>query len=331
MFQGSQNRDALSLFLVTLRALAPLFLLIVLGCGLKRARVLHAAHVPTLNGLVINVTMPALVVMGLLNAPTLPRQALALPVALLAAQAVTMLLAWGVGRAAHLPSPMRGALMMVGVFGNTGFLGYPITLALHPAQFPEGILLDQFGMSIAQYLSAPLIGARLGSAGGVGHDGRATALRFLRSPLFIALAFGTLARLTPWPPVLIQTPAAGDVGAVLGKCLTYLGQGTTPIVLLALGASLRPGAGKSYAGPLLLASALKLVACPLAMALACRALGLHGALLGEGLLMAAMPTAVMASVLSAEHDLAGDFAISVAFGSTVLAALTVPLMLALLR
>ncbi len=321
----------MSLFLVTLRALAPLFLLIVLGYGLKRARVLHTSHVPTLNGLVINVTMPALVIMGLLGAPSLPRQALALPVALLAAQAVTMGLAWGIGRAARLASPVRGALMVVGVFGNTGFLGYPITLALHPALFPEGILLDQFGMTIALYLCAPLIGARLGSAGGTGHDGRATALRFLRSPLFLSLAFGTLARLVPWPPALLHAPAVRDVGEVLGRCLTYLGQGTTPIVLLALGAALRPGAGRAYAAPLLLASGLKLVACPLAMWLACRLMGLHGPLLTEGVLMSAMPTAVMASVLSAEHDLEGDFAVSVAFGSTVLAAVTVPILLAVLR
>ena len=44
-----------------------------------------------------------------------------------------------------------------------------------------------------------------------------------------------------------------------------------------------------------------------------------------------MPTGVLASVLCAEHDLAGDFAVSVSFGSTVLAAITLPLVLSLLR
>lgn len=46
----------MALFPTVLRALAPLFLLIVLGNVLRRVRVLHAAHVPILNGLVINVT-----------------------------------------------------------------------------------------------------------------------------------------------------------------------------------------------------------------------------------------------------------------------------------
>ncbi|MBV9850115.1 MAG: AEC family transporter [Armatimonadetes bacterium] len=321
----------MSLFLITLRALAPLFLLILLGYGLKRARLLHAAHVPVLNGLVVNVTLPALIVRGLATTPRLPHGAMQLPLALLGAQAVTMALAWLLGRAGRFSSPVRGALLVVGVFGNTAFLGYPMTLALHPDQFPAGILLDQFGMTVVLYLGAPLIGAHFGTAGGAGRDARATTLRFLRSPVFLGLAAGAAARLIPWPPAWLGALWVRDVGQVVGQCLTYLGQGTTPVVLLALGAALRPGAGRRFVRPLLLAAALKLVVCPLAMWGLCRALGLHGGLLAEGLLMAAMPTAVMASVLSAEHDLEGDFAVSVAFSSTVLSALSVPLALSVLR
>lgn len=319
------------LFLVTLRALTPLFLLIVLGYGLKRVRLLHPAHVPVLNGLVVNVTLPALIVRGLVMAPALPHQALALPLALLAAQAVTMAAAWIVGRMTRLPSPMRGALMVVGVFGNTGFLGYPMTLALHPARLPEAILLDQFGMTIALYLSAPLIGAKFGTRGGTIHDTRATILRFLRSPLFLSLLVGSAIRLIPWPVFLLHSPLMQSLGTIIGTCLKYLGQGTTPVVLLALGAALRLGAGRTYAVPLVIASALKLVVCPLSMWMLCHALSLRGTLLAEGMLSASMPTAVMASVLSAEHDLEGDFAVSVAFGSTVIAAITVPIVLATLR
>ena len=272
-----------------------------------------------------------MIVMGLVNAPTLPRGALRLPLALLAAQGVTMALAWAVGRLGRFPPPVRGALMVVGAFGNSGFLGYPMTLALHRNEFPAAILMDQFGMTIAMYLSVPLIGARLGTAGGSRQGEAASFLRFLRSPLFLALMAGTAARLIPWPPALTHAPAIASIGQVVGQCLTYLGQGTVPVVLLALGVALRPSAGRAYVGPLLLASALKLVACPLAMWAVCRALGLRGELLAEGLLIACMPTSVTASVLCAEHDLAGDFAVGATFGTTVLSALTMPLILSLLR
>ncbi len=51
----------------------------------------------------------------------------------------------------------------------------------------------------------------------------------------------------------------------------------------------------------------------------------------DGVLEAAMPTAVMASVLSGQNDMEGDFAVGVVFVSTVLSAVTIPLLLTLLR
>ena len=122
----------MTLFPIVLRALAPLFLLIVLGSLLRRARVLHTAHVPVLNGLVVQVTLPALIFLALTRASALPASDACLPVAFWLAEAVTMALAYALGRLARLPRPALGALLIVGVFGNTAFLGYPITLSLLP-------------------------------------------------------------------------------------------------------------------------------------------------------------------------------------------------------
>lgn len=325
----------MSLFLLTLRALAPLFLLILLGYGLKRARILHTAHVPVLNGVVVNLTLPALVVLGLARAPRLPLSEALLPLALLLAQIITLAAAFALGRGLRLPGPTLGATLIVGAFGNTGFLGYPMTLALLPVRFPDAILLDQFGMTILLYLSAAVIGARLGSgqAGAAGLPGqeRAAILKFLRSPLFLSLVVGSLARVIPWPHALLSLPAVQWVGSVMAQCLTYLGQGTTPVVLLALGVALRPGAARLHLRPLLLSSALKLLLCPLAMWALCLAFGLSGDRLRVGVLLAAMPTAVVASVLCGQHELEGDYAVGAVFASTVFSALSVPLLLSILR
>jgi len=143
----------MSLFGVVLRALAPLFLLILLGSVLKKARVLHMGHVPIFNGLVLNVTLPALIFLALTRAPSLPASDAGLPVALWLAEAVTMTAAYSLGRLLRLPPAALGALMLVGVFGNTAFLGYPVTLSLLPRQFPAAVLLDEFGCVIALYSS----------------------------------------------------------------------------------------------------------------------------------------------------------------------------------
>jgi len=322
----------LPLFAAILTALAPPFLLILLGWGLKRARVLHPAHVPILNGLVVQVTLPALVLHGLLNAPHLS-PALALPVlAAFGAEAATAAVIYGVGRAMRLTPGVLGAILLVGVYGNTGFIGYPLTLALLPGQFPVTILIDQFGMNIPMYLSAALLGAQMGGGKNTSGGGRRGAiLRFLRSPLFLSAVLGIVLRLVPVPPTLAGFPLLRAAGEVAGKCLEYLGQGTTPLVLLALGVALRPGAAGGRMGPLALACGCKLLVGPLAMWGLCRLLGLGGEVRMDGVLEAAMPASVMASVLAGQNDMEGDFAVGVVFVSTVLSAVTVPLLLTWLR
>jgi predicted permease len=318
----------MALFFLVLRALAPLFLLIVLGSFLRRARVLHAAHVPILSGLVVNVTLPALIFLALTRAPSLPASDARLPAALWMAEAATMLLAYGLGRRLRLPRTAVGALMIVGVFGNTAFLGYPITLALLPGQFPAAVLLDEFGAVIVLYLCGAVIGSAFGSHGG---DWRGATLRFARSPLFLSVMAGLAARLLPWPHALSALPGVQAIGGALSQCLVYLSQGTTPLILLAVGVALQPRAALAAPGAALLPCLLKLVVCPLAMWGACRLLGFHGDLLRVGILQAAMPTSVLASVLCAHNDMEGALAVGVVFLTTTLSFLSLPLMLSLLH
>ncbi len=315
------------LYTAILTALAPPFLLILLGAGLKRLGVLLPAHVPLLNGLVLNVTLPALVVVGLLHAPPLsPR--LALPVlALVASEAAALGLIWGSGRGLRLPRATLGAVLLTGVFGNTGFIGYPLTLALFPAQFPAAILLDQFGMTLPMYLTAALLGARLGSGG----EHRAAMGRFFRSPIFLSAVIGLALHSVPVPPALAHSPLPGRLEAVLMQCLGYLGQGTTPLVLLALGAALRPGAALKQPKALVLACTVKLLVVPLVAWTLCRVFHIGGGVRAETVLQAAMPAAVVAAVLAGQNDLEGDFAVGVVFAATVLSALSIPLLLTVLR
>lgn len=327
----------MNLYASTLQALAPLFALILLGYALKRRRILHSSHVPIMNGLVLNITLPALVIHGLAAAPSLPWRDALPAVAAFFAELVVMLLALGICTLVRLPRPTVGMVILVGSFANTGFLGYPMTLALLKDQMPSAILLDQFGMSVPLFLSAALIGGYFGPAGG-GRDGagiqfggrRERTVGFVGSPLFFSMILGLSARLVPWS-VLAKIPGERAVGELITDCLTYLAEGTIPIVLLALGASLRPNALRGDLRPIVIASLLKLFALPMVAYLFCTLFGLRGDILRLGLLQTSMPTAVMASVLCAQNDLDGDTAVAIVFITTVLSALTVPLLLGTFR
>ena len=328
-------------FTSTLHALAPLFALILIGFWLKTRRILHASHVPVMNGLVINVTMPALIIHGLASAPTIPLFDMLPAVSAFAAELTVMALAYGLGVACRLPRCTIGMLMLIGVFPNTGFLGYPMVLALFKDQMPSAIILDQFGEAVPLVISALIIGPWLGGqksleeqTGTALHRLAAHAVRVvktLRTPLTYSLGIGIALRIIPWPAAMLEAPWVREICEVLMQILQYLAQGTVPIVLLALGVSLRPGSLKGDPRPIAIASVLKLFIVPLVAYAVARELGLHGDLLHVTVLQCAMPTAVMASVYAAQSDLDGDKAVGIVFLTTVLSAVTVPLLLGLLH
>lgn len=317
-------------YAASLQALAPLFILILVGYGLKRARLLHAAHVPVMNNLVVSVTMPALVVYGLATAKTLPLAAAKPVIAMLATEFAIMLAIAALARFVKVSRTAFGCMLMVGAFGNTGFLGYPMTLALMKPAFPIAILIDQFGLSVPLYLGAALIGSSYGQLAGA-----ATRLelmtRFLRSPLFLAVVLGVGCRVIPWPIHLLNIPLIKDVGHTVGQCLVYLGQGTIPLVLLAFGVSLKPVGARSALPEIVIACVMKLVASPIIIWGICRLLNAPVELRSVAVLLAAMPTSVMSSVLCAQNGLDGETAVSVVFITTVISFVSVPLMLTLLR
>lgn len=338
--------DIFSTLLTVLRVLAPLFLLILLGALLRRRGVIPAAAVPTLNGIVINVTLPALIVLALVKAPRLPAAYITATLTLLFAEMVVLGCAAALGALLRLPRPTRGALMMTAAFGNTGFLGYPIALArpLLADLFPLVVLQDQFGMQFPMYIAAAFVGGACGgpsqqhpgtrrdAPGAARRSRRHALLRLLRSPLFLAVLTGLAIRVIPWPKALLELPASATIGGIVAQTLTYLGQGTTPVVLLALGAALRPGAIRRDPLPVFLSCALKLVALPLIAWGIGRALGIHDpGQMSSTIEQAAMPTAVVCSVLCTQYAMEGDLAVGIVFTSTVFSAVTVPLALALLR
>lgn len=323
-----ETSGVLTLFAATLQALAPLFGLIALGYLLKRARVLHAAHAPVLNGLVVNATLPALVLHSLLHAGPIPRSSAWLPFLVIGSELLVGCCVFAVSRAFRLSRAEQGSAILVGVFGNTGFLGYPITLALMPAVFTSAVLIDNFGMAVPLYCTAPIIGAAFGAAQG---NSREMLKRVARSPILIAAVTGILLRQFPLPPQITHDMLLSDIGAAIDKCLTYLGQGTTPLVLLALGLSLQPGAVKKYAVPLILTNTAKLILEPLIVWPLCRFVGLSAEQTALTVMIAAMPTSVMASVLSGQYDLAGEFAVATVFTTTLLSAIAIPIWLTLLR
>jgi hypothetical protein len=151
--------------------------------------------------------------------------------------------------------------------------------------------------------------------GGLGRVG----LELIKNPLILACVVGMAlsALKLPLPGVLLDL-------------LTILGKAALPLGLLAVGAGLRfHGIGASTL-PVALASLAHLVALPLAAYGCARLLGVEGPSVTTALIYTAIPVSVSAFILARQMGGDHDVMALIITAQTVLSALTMPLVLALL-
>lgn len=312
-----------------LSALMPLFALIGLGYALRCWKVLHHEHVPVLNGLVLDVLLPASILKALLQAPALSQKLIVLPVLFWIGDGLIIAAGFLVGRRYGVDRKTLGAMLLVGAFGNTAFLGYPLGQALLPHQFPATVIIDQFGMMPMVYPIAIILSAWCGAAGGEGIP--AALLRFARGPLFLSIVVAIVLRQITVPVSFAHLPFVASIVGQVWQCIIYLSQATTPVVLLALGVVLQPRSD-GVSNPLLfLAGLIKLLVLPFLIWALCRAVGVNGEMRMAAIMQGAMPSAVLTAVLSAQLCMDGRFAARAVFITTALSAITLPLIITLLR
>jgi predicted permease len=310
-----------------LKAIAPLFGLIVIGYLAKRFRVLHVTDSQVLNRFVVEITLPAFIFSAVIK-HSLEAVYARLPIAMWIAQTAALILVFLSSRLFKLSKPQIGALMLVATFGNTGFLGYPLTTALFPARLPASVILDQFGMSLWLYPGALLLAAYYGRSGG---DPKSGLLKLLRAPFFVVLIVAIVMRVVG-SHVHVPAGVLPQIGAILLKTIDLIASATVPVVLLAIGLTLRPGQVRKEFKIVCLTAGIKLVAVPVvAWAVARWVLQLKGDLVSVVVLEAAMPPAATATVFAAQLEMDGALAVAAFFVLTVATAATLPLMLAVLR
>ena len=276
--------------------MANLGLLVVclaLGVLLRHSGRLAEGTPQALNGFVLNVALPALVVRHL--------QGLALDRHLaLAALMPWMLFALGaaffalLGRAAGWPRETTGGLMLTGGLANTSFVGLPMIEAFYgPAFLGVGILADQLGT----YMVLSTLGvavAALCSPGGGGADAlraRGVAGKVLRFPPFQALAAGVLLA-----PVGLPEVTLGVLDRLAGTLV--------PLALVSVGLQLRLGEVRGSLGELSAGLGFKLALGPaLIAALLIGGLGATGRIVEVTVFEAAMGPQIGGAIVSMQNGL----------------------------
>jgi len=281
--------------MTVLSGLVPVFALLALGAGSRRAGLLSAEAANGLNRVVANIALPALL---LLKVGTSPLEENASPLLMAACAGLVFALAalaWAAATAWRLPAAQRGVLAQAASRGNLAYVAFPVILGAY----------GDAGLRLAAVTAAPLfpvmnlvaVGA-LEAARGQRESAPRVLLRVLASPLVACSLAGLGLAAVAWRP-----------WGWLAATLEILADFALPGALLTLGAQISPAAWQGVWRPAAAATALKVVAQPLLALLVLRLAGLPPVEVAVGVLLMAAPTAVasypIAAELGGDTDLAG--------------------------
>lgn len=264
-------------------------LCLVAGLALRASgRVGEQAHVP-INAVIVHVSLPALTLHTLhrFDFDAAHLGPVLMPWALFGIGAAVFALA---GRALRLAPRTIGALMLVGGFGNTSFIGLPMIESLHGRDgMALGLLIDQLGSYLALSTVGLFVATVYAAEGKVTAGGMAR--RIATFPPFIALALALLLLPVSLPPELRHS-------------LARIGDTVAPLALLSAGLQLRFDTLLRQLRPLCLGLGYKLFACP-ALVIACLLLvdGGSGAAARVSVIEAAMPPMIGAGVVATQAKL----------------------------
>lgn len=293
-----------------------IFLLLSVGYGAKKVKLLRDQDADLLNTVVVYITLPAFIFDAIYSyRQPIPLSIAKVPIIGFAMILVVLGIAYIVGRVMGLDRPTLGGMIIASGFGNTGFLGYPLVQAAfrEKAALVTAALYDELAMALPLYTLGALIAA--GFAGR--RVDREQLLRVFTLPSMLSIPIALIIR-----PISLPNP--------LLEAVRYLAAGTVPLVMISLGLSLSGRSLRGLALPVAVTCVLKLVVLPVITYYAARSGGLSGVMHQVTVVEAGMPSAIMTCVIASKFGANARFVAGVIFLTTLLSIASIPLMLYLL-
>jgi len=288
----------------------PIFL--VASVGFVLARYLHV-EVRSLSRITFNALAPCLVftliVTSQLRAAEFG-QIVAFTVLLVAGMGV---LARVVAAPFRLDRPTLAGFLIVVMFSNAGNYGLSVVLFA----FGRDVLARAVVYFVTSALLMYTVGSVVASSGRRGLGGALHGLLQVPAVWGLAAAAVVVGTGIPLPPGI-------------SRPVDLLGNAAIPCMLLVLGMQFEKGASPERPGLVAAASALALLASPALGLLLAWLLGLEGITRQAVVVEAAMPTAVITTIIALEFDVAPRFVTSVVV-VTLASPLTVSVLIALLK
>lgn len=274
--------------------IAVVIICLLVGLLFQRSKHLPENASASLNGYVIYVALPALILAEIPKL-TLNHEAVIPVIVAWVVMFFSALITFATARWLRWSREITGAMMLLVPLGNTGFVGIPLIEAhLGSEGIPYAILYDQLGTFIALNT--------FGIVCAVHYAGGATTLRkvvrnILVFPSFIALIVAFLLRFFTYPDWFAEA-------------LARISSTLVPVVMVAVGLQWRFKLESNHLLPLVLGIIYILFISPAFAYLCLWLFDIRGLVARVVVLEAAMPAMISAGVLAVSHNLAPRFAAS---------------------
>lgn len=235
----------------------------------------------------------------------------------MAGYAITVALLTGaagfiIARIMRASADITSAFVLISVFGNVGNFGFPII----QFKYGEDAVVEASVYFIVLSITGFIVGV---AAATWNRDGRLGAMiAVFKTPAILAAI-----------PALLVSGFEVPVPIYIDRAVGLLAGALIPIMLLTLGIQMAAITNIKLDQNVIVGSLIRLVVGP-ALAIAIAApFALTGIARGTGILQAAMPAAVLTSLIAMEHDLMPEFVTTSVLISTVASALTLTIVLAI--
>jgi hypothetical protein len=295
-----------------------LFAIVVVGYIAGKLDYMGGTFDKRLSKLVIDITCPALILSSAMGSE-LPDRSLILP--LLGISALTYIvltvLALGLSRLLVKCEGERGVVGFAMIFGNVGFMGYPVVASI----FGQQAVFYAAVLNVVNTFAVFTIGTMMITGGeGVGKE------KFNRKVLY-----GT-PMLSAYAAMLIVTLGIDNIPAVVSQPLSMIGNITVPAALLIIGSSMSHLPLRALLGtPIVHVTALlRLVVLPLAVYYLCLFMGFDPFVVGINTVVVAMPVATYGTILCLRYGRDTVLMSEITFVTTLFSMITIPLLVTIL-
>ena len=294
-----------------------LFAIVVVGYIAGKLGYMGGTFDKRLSKLVIDITCPSLILSSAMGGD-LPDRSLILPLLGISVltYAVLVVLATALSRLFTKSADDRGVVAFALIFGNVGFMGYPVVASI----FGQQAVFYAAVLNMVNTFAVFTVGTMMVTGGQ-----RVGRQKFNRKVLY-----GT-PMLSAYAAIIIVALGITDIPAVVSQPLTMLGNITVPAALLIIGSSMSHLPLRALLGtPLIhVVSLLRLVVLPLAVYFLCLALGFDTFVVGINTVVIAMPVATYGTILCLRYGRDTALMSEITFITTLLSMLTIPLLVML--